>query len=91
MCTPYAKNSLGPRTVKLYRTQGAEGSQPAMKARRNEDVKNMYRIKDVNVRINVMYNMCECYHRVLQNNYCKLLRNIRRERWVKCEQQSLGL
>jgi hypothetical protein len=52
-------------TLYLYQTQGVEGSQPAMKVRRNEDVKNMYRTKDVNVRMNVMYNMCECYHHVL--------------------------
>jgi hypothetical protein len=49
----------------VYRTQGAEGSQPAMKARRNEDMKKIYRIKDVNVCMNVRYNICECYHRVL--------------------------
>jgi hypothetical protein len=51
-------------TELVYRIQRAEGSQPAMKAKRNEDTKKMYRIKDVNVHMNVMYNMCECYHRV---------------------------
>ncbi len=49
----------------VYRTQGAEGSQPAMKTRRNEDVNKMCKIKDVNVRMNVMYDMCACYYRVL--------------------------
>jgi hypothetical protein len=44
----------------LYRTQGAEFSQPAMKTRRNEDVNEMCKIKDVNVCMNVMYNMCAC-------------------------------
>ncbi len=45
----------------VYRTQGAEGSQPAMKIRRNEDMNKAYKIEDVNVRMNVMYNRCECY------------------------------
>ncbi len=40
----------------MYRTQGAEGSQPAMKIRISEDANKMYNIKDVNVRMNVMYN-----------------------------------
>jgi hypothetical protein len=48
----------------MYQTQGAEGSQPAMKIRRNEDANKMCKIKDVNVRMNVMYNMCACYYRV---------------------------
>ncbi len=43
-----------------YWTQGAEGSQPAMMTRRNEDMNEMCKIKDVNVRMNVMYNMCAC-------------------------------
>jgi hypothetical protein len=38
----------------VYRTQGAEGSQPAMKIRRNEDMNKAYKIEDVNVRMNVM-------------------------------------
>jgi hypothetical protein len=29
----------------LYRTQGAEGSQPAMKTRRNEDMTKLYKIQ----------------------------------------------
>jgi hypothetical protein len=41
----------------VYRTQGGEGSQPAMKSGRNEDMNKMYKIKDVNVRMNVMYNV----------------------------------
>ncbi len=49
----------------MYWTQGAEGSQPAMKIRRNEDMNEMCKIKDANVRMNVMYNMCVCYYRVL--------------------------
>jgi hypothetical protein len=49
----------------LYRTQGAEGSQPAMKTQGNEDMNKMYKIKDVNVRMNVMYNKCACYYHVL--------------------------
>jgi hypothetical protein len=49
----------------VYQTQGAEGSQPAMKTRRNEDMNKMYKIKDVNVGMNVMYNMCACYYCVL--------------------------
>ncbi len=56
------KNRIGKY---LYRTQGAEGSQPAMKTRRNEDMNKTYKIKDVNVRMKVMYNMCACYYRVL--------------------------
>jgi hypothetical protein len=51
--------------VKMYRTQGAEGSQPGMKIRRSEYVNKTYKIKDVNVRINVMYNRCELYCYVL--------------------------
>jgi hypothetical protein len=43
----------------LYRTQGAEGSQPTMKIRRSEDINKAYKIKDVIVRMNVMYNKCE--------------------------------
>jgi hypothetical protein len=43
----------------LYRTQGAEGSWPAMKIRRSEDVNKRYKITEVNVRMNVMYNKCE--------------------------------
>ncbi len=42
----------------VYQTQGAEGSQPAMKTRKNEYMSKMYKIKDVSVRMNVMYNMC---------------------------------
>jgi hypothetical protein len=49
----------------LYRTQGAKGSQPAMKIRRNKDVNRMCKIKDVNVHMNVMYIMRVCYYRVL--------------------------
>jgi hypothetical protein len=49
----------------LYQTQGAERSQPAMKTRRNEDVNKMCKIKDVNVRMNMMYDMCACYYHVL--------------------------
>jgi hypothetical protein len=49
----------------LYQTQGAEGSLPAMKTRRNEDMNKLYKIKDVNVRMNVLYNMCACYYCVL--------------------------
>jgi hypothetical protein len=52
-------------TKLLYRTQGAEDSQPAMKIRRNEDVNGRCNIKDVNVRMNVMYNLCACYCSVL--------------------------
>jgi hypothetical protein len=48
----------------LYRTQGAEGSQPAMKTRRNEDMNKMYKIKDVNVRMNVMYSII-CVHAIV--------------------------
>jgi hypothetical protein len=48
--------------MNLYRTQGAEGSQPAMKTRRNEDMSKMHKIKDVNIHVNVMYNMCACMH-----------------------------
>jgi hypothetical protein len=51
--------------ILMYRTKGAEGSQPAMKIRRNEDVNKMCKINDVNVRMNVMYNMCACYYCVL--------------------------
>jgi hypothetical protein len=51
---------LSSYTLVLYRTQGAEDSQPAMKIRRNEDVNVMCNIKDVNVRMNAMYNMCAC-------------------------------
>ncbi len=40
-------------------TQGAEGNQPAMKIGRSEDMDKAYKIKDVNVHINVMYNKCE--------------------------------
>jgi hypothetical protein len=43
----------------LYQTQGAEGSQPAMKIRSREDMNKAYKIKDVNVLMNVMYNKCE--------------------------------
>ncbi len=43
----------------MYRTHGAEGSQPAMKIRRSEDMNKAYKIKDVNVHMNVMYNKCE--------------------------------
>ncbi len=49
----------------LDRTQGAEGSQPAMKTR-NEAMNKMYKIKDVNVHMNVMNNMCACYCCVLK-------------------------
>jgi hypothetical protein len=49
----------------MYRTQGAEGSQAAMKIRRNEDMNVMCKMKDVNVRMNVMYNMCASYCREL--------------------------
>jgi hypothetical protein len=49
----------------VYRTQGAEGSQPAMKTRRNEDMGKMNKIKDVSVHVNVMYKMCACYYCVL--------------------------
>jgi hypothetical protein len=52
-------------TLSLYWTQGAKGSQPAMKTRRNEDMNKMYKMKDVNVHMNVMYNMCTCYCCVL--------------------------
>ncbi len=52
-------------TLLMYWTQGAEGSQPAMKTRRNEDTSKMYKIKDVNVCVSVTYNMCACYYRVL--------------------------
>ncbi len=51
--------------LQLYRTQGAEGSQPAMKIWRNEVLNKMCKIKDVNVRMNVMYNKCELYYYVL--------------------------
>jgi hypothetical protein len=40
-------------------TQGAEGNQPAMKIRRSEDMNKGYKIKDVNVHMNVMYNKCK--------------------------------
>ncbi len=49
----------------VYRTQGGEGSQPAMKTRRNKDMSKMNKIKDVRVHVNVMYKMCACYYRVL--------------------------
>ncbi len=49
----------------LYGTQEAEGSQPTMKTRRNEDTSKMYKIKDINVCVNVMYDMCACYYCVL--------------------------
>jgi hypothetical protein len=42
----------------LYQTQGAEGSQPAMKIQRSEYVNKTYKIKDVNVHVNVMFR-CE--------------------------------
>ncbi len=43
----------------MYRTQGAEGSQPAMKIRRSEVSNKTCKIKDVNVCMNVMYNKYE--------------------------------
>ncbi len=49
----------------MYWTQGAGGSQPAMKTRRNENMNEMCEIKDVNVCMNVMYNVCACCYRVL--------------------------
>jgi hypothetical protein len=48
----------------LYRTQGAKGSLPAMQTRRNEDMNKMYKIKDVNVRMNVIYNTV-CVHAII--------------------------
>jgi hypothetical protein len=65
----------------LYRTERAESSQPAMKIRKNEDVNKMCKIKDVNLRMNVMYNMCTCYYCVLSwNSYCTLPRKTWREK-----------
>jgi hypothetical protein len=43
----------------MYRTQGAEGSQPAMKIQRSEVSNKTCKIKDVNVCMNVMYNKYE--------------------------------
>jgi hypothetical protein len=51
--------------ILLYRTQGAEGSQPALEIKRSEDMNKAYKIKDVNVRMNVIYNKCEWYCCVL--------------------------
>jgi hypothetical protein len=43
----------------LYGTQGAKGSQPVMKIWRSEVLNKTCKIKDVNVRMNVMYNKDE--------------------------------
>jgi hypothetical protein len=52
----------------MYQTQRVEGSQAAMKSGRNEDVdvsECNVQCEDMNVRMNVMYNMYVCYYRVL--------------------------
>jgi hypothetical protein len=51
-----------------------------MKTRRDEDRNEICKVKDVNVRMNVMYNMCACYYREYKEWFCTLPRNFRREK-----------